>query len=145
MVCNFELLIREEGRALPVARDILVALSERAFRITGESPGDISLVVCGRRFISDLNERYLGTKGPTDVLAFSMREGERSGIPSSPLGDIVVSLDAAEQEAASNRSSAAEEFIVLFVHGLLHLLGCIHDSPDERSRMDKLASEILRV
>lgn len=140
---DFKLFVREEGRDLPITRDCLFTLSERAFAATGASPGDISLLVCGDPFISELNEQYLGTAGPTDVLAFPLREGERPRIPHHPLGDIVISCDAAEQEASSGGSSVAEEFIFLFVHGLLHLLGYIHDSLEDRRRMDELAYEII--
>jgi rRNA maturation RNase YbeY len=162
----FELTVRLEGEKLPVPKKLLAALTSRAFRLTGREPGDVSLVVAGDGFIAWLNERYLGERGPTDVLSFPLREEafteepRRSGRQGSrpkgrgqaqvpgrgagPLGDIVISVETAERQAGNGGKALAEEFRLLYLHGLLHLLGYTHDRTADRTAMDGMLHEILK-
>jgi probable rRNA maturation factor len=167
----FELSVREEGGSLPVSRTKLVELTALAFRLTGREPGDVSLVVAGDGFIAALNEKYLGESGPTDVLSFCLRDEDfregltqrepqrlRSEEPAprptpgqqpprhpglTPWGDIVISVETAELQARSGAVTLADEFQLLYLHGLLHLLGYTHDEEEDRARMDEVLRTIL--
>jgi len=141
---TFRLFIREEKRRAPVQRKILEKLADHAFFITGRKEGDISLVFCDDEFIRGLNERYLHRSGPTDVLSFSMREGEYSELGDALLGDIVISVDTARKQAEQMNHSLEKEIMVLFIHGLLHLLGYIHNLENERREMTEHTKTILR-
>ncbi len=140
---NFDIRIKEEGGRIPLSSEELKVIASRCFKITGKKEGDISLVVCDDGFISSLNEKYLSEKSPTDVLAFPQREGIKQPFDDRILGDIVISVETAEKQASQMGKTLVEEFKILFVHGLLHLLGYDHDTEDNKKQMDILAEKIL--
>jgi probable rRNA maturation factor len=143
----FELSVREEGAKLPLPREKLRELTARAFRVAGREPGDVSLVVSDDGFIAALNEKYLGERGPTDVLSFPLREARASaktrGRQSGHLGDIVISVDTAGLQAKKAGKKLAEEFLLLYLHGLLHLLGFTHDTALDGAEMGEMQRSIL--
>ncbi len=140
---GFQIYVREENRKLPVSVDTLMSISLHAYMLMKKEAKDISLVVCDDEFIRRLNKKYMKRNMPTDVLSFSMEEGELGNIESPVLGDIIISLDTTEKQAAQLGESAEEEFFILYTHGLLHLLGLDHEKPDEEKEMKKYTSEIL--
>ncbi len=95
--------------------------------------------------ITSLNSRYRGIEGPTDVLSFSLIEGEEFIDPSSikALGDVVISIDYAERQADEQGHSLEHELDVLLAHGLLHLLGYDHMETDEAEIMFSRQAEII--
>ena len=101
------------------------------------------LLVTDRR-IRALNRRYRGEDTPTDVLAFSQREG--GGPPGQPglLGDVVISVETAARQAARAGHSLTREAALLLIHGILHLLGHDHATAVERRRMWALQRRLLR-
>jgi len=146
---DFNIYIKEENRNLPVSIKILKKLSRAAFSLTGKEAGDISLVVCDDQFISRLNTKYKGIEAPTDVLSFTMREEETPQIGSNILGDIIISIDTARRQANAMGETLDEEFLILFIHGLLHLLGYTHNyQKDEKTMMEftnKILSEVAQT
>jgi probable rRNA maturation factor len=89
-----------------------------------------------------LNRSYLGIDAPTDVLAFPASEldpetGRRY------LGDVLLSLPRAERQAKDAGHGLEAELQLLVVHGVLHLLGYDHASPDEKARMWAAQAEVL--
>lgn len=102
----------------------------------------ISITFVGRAAISRLNQRYLGHRGPTDVISFGLgRIGERGAV----LGDIYICVDVARENARRQNVSAGEEVLRLVVHGTLHVLGHDHAEGSERvsSRMWRKQERIL--
>ncbi len=101
--------------------------------------------------IREYNRRYRGLDEPTDVLAFAAQEkptDQRFVAPRGTehwLGDIVISLQQARAQARVANHYIDAEVRLLAVHGLLHLLGYDHDSPDEERAMSELADGILRL
>lgn len=140
---NFDIQIREEGGRSPLKRKELIDIALRCFKITGKKEGDISIVVCDDGFISSLNEKYLDKKSPTDVLAFPQREGMSQPFDDNILGDIVISVESAENQALRMGKTLKEEFMLLFIHGLLHLLGFDHDTDDTKRQMELITEKIL--
>ncbi len=140
-----EVLIKEEKRRLPVSRQILSGATAMAFQLTGKKPGDISVVVCDDEYITQLNERYTGRSGPTDVLSFPMREGEFSDLSGALLGDIVISAETAAKQATEYGTTLEEEFLFLYIHGLLHLLGYTHETPMKEREMVEFSRKILSL
>jgi len=105
--------------------------------------GVVSVLLTDDDDIAALNATYRGRTGPTDVLSFSQREGEPGPEPVELLGDIVISVERAEAQAAEYGHSPAREMGFLAVHGLLHLLGYDHEHPDEEAEMMALTERIL--
>ena len=96
---------------------------------------ELSVSLVDDATIADLNARYRGIDRPTDVLSFSLVEGEHAERSGGLLGDVVVSLETADRQARRGRRSLDEEVLRLLVHGTLHLLGHDHELPDEARRM----------
>ena len=102
----------------------------------------------GRRYMATLHERWMGEKGPTDVLAFPMDELDTAR-PDDPdpgpalLGDVVLCPVVAVRQARAAGHSMADELLLLATHGVLHLLGYDHMEPDEEKEMFGLQSKLL--
>jgi probable rRNA maturation factor len=96
---------------------------------------ELSLRLTSDREIRKLNHQYRQKDQPTDVLAFASLEAEFPQLDELQeplyLGDIVISLDTARQQAQAQAHSLTVELGWLVSHGLLHLLGWDH--PDESS------------
>lgn len=120
-----------------------------------ENPGDarprileteVELALVDDATIQELNRATRGFDKPTDVLSFSNREiqdPELRGAVAQGLGQIVISLPAAERNAEIMKQPLEEELKFLFLHGLLHMLGYDHQTPDEEFEMMSLAYGIL--
>jgi probable rRNA maturation factor len=104
---------------------------------------ELSLLIVDDQEMAELNQQWLGRQGPTNVLAFSQREGS-AGPHTELLGDVVVSLDTCAREAADNGLEPGEHLLRLIIHGVLHLLGHEHEKggPEAR-RMEELTEELL--
>lgn len=89
---------------------------------------ELSVLFTDDREIAALNDRYLGKKGATDVLAFPMAGGPEPSPPTPMLGDVVVSLETALKEAEELGVSVTEMVDRLLIHGILHLLGFDHET-----------------
>ena len=104
-------------------------------------PKDASLtiVITDDDEIQALNRQFRDVDAPTDVLAFSDIEDGGAFVNGSGeplyLGDVIVSLPRARQQAAERGCSTLDEMRLLVVHGLLHLLGYDHATPDEEAEM----------
>jgi rRNA maturation RNase YbeY len=104
----------------------------------------LSLLLTDDQEIAELNYRFLKRQGPTNVLAFTMRENDASEPETPMLGDIVISLDAALRDAKTAGETFQETLDRLLVHGLLHLVGYDHEiSEEEGLRMDKETHRLL--
>jgi len=106
--------------------------------------GEISILIVDDPEIEKLNRKYLNRNGPTNVIAFPMREGEFSHLTPQLLGDVVISTDTAANEALSSGMSMEQRFKELLVHGILHLFGYDHETsvPDAR-KMEIKNQELL--
>ncbi|WP_152057486.1 rRNA maturation RNase YbeY, partial [Aliarcobacter butzleri] len=85
---------------------------------------DIELIVVKNDEIQELNKEYRNIDKPTDVLSFPMNF---EVIDMPLLGSIVISTDFVQEKAKEFKHSFNEEFTLLFIHGLLHLLGFDHE------------------
>ena len=108
--------------------------------------GELSILLLDDPQIAILNQKYLDRQGPTNVIAFAMREGEFSHLTPQLLGDVVISVDTAAREAQDAGLSRERRFNELLVHGILHLFGYDHeDSEKEARRMEEKSRELLRL
>lgn len=109
------------------------------------------LTLTGDEHLKEYNRRYRGLDEPTDVLAFAAREAPSDQRFQAPpgtenwLGDIVISLPRARQQARAARHSMNDEVRLLAVHGFLHLLGYDHAEPEEEARMQELTNRVLAL
>ena len=112
----------------------------------GSPEGELSILVVDDSEITTLNKDYLNRLGPTNVIAFPMKEGDFSDINPQLLGDVVISTETAGREALQSGISTEERFAQLLVHGILHLFGFDHEKSEQDARkMEKKSNELLRL
>lgn len=104
---------------------------------------ELSVVFVDDEEIQGLNARWRGKDQPTDVLSFPLENEGLPGPAARVLGDIVVSVDTARRQAAEYGHSLDRELGFLLVHGLLHLLGEDHETPEDDARMRARQRELL--
>jgi probable rRNA maturation factor len=108
--------------------------------------GELSVVLVDDEQMSSLNWQYRKRRGPTNVLAFAMRDGEFGAISPELLGDLVISLPTAQREAAEAGIPLDTMFSRLLVHGILHLVGFDHEQGEDAAReMDERSAELLAL
>ncbi len=106
-------------------------------------PAAITLVLTDNATVRQLNNDYRSLDQPTDVLSFPA--GEIPGMESLYLGDIIISVPFAEQQAAASGHPAIAELQLLAVHGTLHLLGHDHADAEGKERMWKGQTAVLTL
>jgi len=131
------------GDGLPAEQRRLVSLSARAaLADQGVSRGQLAIVLADRERMRDLNREYAGQDSPTDVLSFA--DGSLDPQSGEPyLGDVVICLPVALEQAASAGNSPESELALMAVHGVLHLLGHDHGQPAERAKMWEAQQRVL--
>ncbi len=121
----------------------LPATVERAAVKVGELYGldsaEVSVTLTDNVYIHELNKKYRGIDRPTDVLSFALNEGDEPEVFDGPevnmLGDIIISVERAEEQASEYGHSVEREIAFLTVHGMLHLLGYDHMEEEDRKEM----------
>ncbi len=108
---------------------------------------ELSVNIIGDRKIRILNREYLGKDRPTNVISFSLQEGECGLINTTALGDIVISADTSAREAEEAGLTSSERLIFLLLHGILHLTGHDHERSGEAEahRMELKEKEIWKL
>jgi probable rRNA maturation factor len=91
--------------------------------------------------MTELNNSYRGKNQPTDILTFAYNELIEHGIL---LGEIIICTDQAKRDAHEIGISLEQEYMWLFSHGFLHLLGYDHATDEELLHMRKLESELMK-
>jgi len=94
---------------------------------------DIEFVLCNDTYMQNINREFRAQDKTTDVLSFPLED-----MPNAPLGTIVVSLDTASQAATRYNHAVEDEIALLFIHGLLHLLGYDHEVDEGQMRQKEV-------
>lgn len=157
-----EVFAADEQDDFPVDTLRWVRLAEAVLADEGVS-GDteLSMLFVDETSIADLNKRFLGREGPTDVLAFPIDEeptesgrspdsggtgpGYTGDVEEAPtlLGDVVICPAVAHRNAPGHAGTYEDELALLVVHGVLHLLGMDHLDDDEAEEMEERERALL--
>ena len=99
---------------------------------------EIELIITNNSEIQEINKAHRNIDKPTDVLSFPYED-----MPMSPLGSIVIAQEFIENKAEELGHTPSDEMTLLFIHGLLHLLGFDHevDSGEMRDKEELLIKE----
>ena len=125
-------------------KEPLERAAQAALQHESQSPDvELSVVLTDNARLHELNLNYLGVDSPTDVLSFPASETDPE-TGSRYLGDILISVPRAQAQAEAAGVPLESEVQLLVVHGVLHLLGHDHAEPEEKDRMWKAQSEILK-
>lgn len=131
-----------EAPVAPELESAVLADAERLLGLLGLEDAELSVLLCDDARIHALNRGWRGVDAPTDVLSFpqdALPGGERV------LGDVVVSVDTASRQAASEGHALRAELRILLVHGLCHLLGHDHHEEAETRAMRAEEQRLLRA
>jgi probable rRNA maturation factor len=152
----------DEQSTHPVDTIRWIRLAEAVLKAEGvRGDTEVSLLFVDEAAIADLNSRFLGREGPTDVLAFPIDDepvesgrspdsgGSGPGFTSEPeeapslLGDVVICPAVANRNAPEHAGNYDDEIALLVVHGLLHILGMDHEDSEEAEAMETRERELL--
>ncbi len=102
---------------------------------------EMSVTLMDNEHIHEINREYRKVDRPTDVISFALNEGDEPNIegeiPVNMLGDIIISVEKAIEQAGDYGHSVRREIAFLTVHGMLHLLGYDHIEEADRVEMRK--------
>lgn len=136
---------------------LLESILQKAGEAEGIDHGEVDLTFVDNERIHELNLEYRGIDRPTDVLSFAMNEtGEdepeiiygtkdHDSLEEVPyvLGDIIISVTRAQEQALEYGHSLDRELGFLFVHGFLHLLGYDHQDAESEAEMMSKQEHVL--
>ncbi len=151
MISIVEINVLIEG-GIPFNEDWLRQVAEQTLMAESiGSPAELGLVITSDDQVRQLNRLFRGIDGPTDVLSFANMEtkaGESAGFIPPPdglqhLGEVIIAYPQATRQAAENGHSVEREVALLVIHGVLHLLGYDHDTPEQEAEMRARETAIL--
>ncbi len=131
-------VLDETGLLSQVQEEAIRHAAETALKLSGGA-GDVSVAVVSDEQIREMNAQYRDVDAATDVLSFANDEGE--ALAEAPeedahfLGDIAISLQTAARQAEEIGQSLERELAFLTVHGVLHLSGYDHMTPEDEEKM----------
>ena len=141
--------VRLEGGRLEAApsidRRLLRSRARRILRELGHARSELSIALVDDETIAVLNRAYRGQPRPTDVLSFSLLEGEHADYRGRLLGDVVIGVETAARRTRSARRGIDEEVARLLIHGVLHLLGHDHVRSADARAMRREERRLLRA
>jgi len=135
--------------------DAIEAAAAAVLRAEGMDDGDLAVFITSDEEVRALNLEWRGIDAPTDVLSFAThdtteyQEVIRNAPPdlqalfARALGDVLIAYPYAERQATRFGNSTANELLLLTVHGVLHLLGYDHATPEDEAAMWQRQEEIL--
>ncbi len=139
-------LIDDQDDPLPPHLDVLASLVIEREGFGGDTEVAVHFVDAPR--MAELNSRFMGKPGPTDVLALpieDLRAGEvpDPGGPPISLGDVFVCPEVVRAQAASSAVPFGDELALMVVHGILHLMGYDHHADQDAELMERRETELL--
>ena len=160
---SVSVFVADEQTEHPVDTMQWMRLAENVLAAEGvRGEAELSVLFVDAEAMADLNRRFHGKEGPTDVLAFPIDEepveGGRSPdsggtgpgySPAEPedmpilLGDVVICPSVAASNAPEHAGTYDDEIALLLVHGILHLMGMDHLDDEEAEQMEAREQELL--
>jgi probable rRNA maturation factor len=158
-----EVFVADEQAEFPVEHLRWLHLAEGVLGEEGvRGDAELSILFVDEATMTDLNLRFTGKEGPTDVLSFPIDEEPTEGgrspdsggsgpgyTPPEPsdlpilIGDVVVCPAVATRNAPEHAGTYTDEIALLIVHGILHLMGMDHEEDDEAELMEARERELL--
>ena len=125
--------------------NVIKRVAEKVLSMEKSEGCELSIFLTDDKYIQQLNKQYRGVDKPTDVLAFAMNEGIDNNLNSEVLGDVVVSVTRAKEQADFYGHSFKVEMTLLVAHGILHLLGYDHEKENDLLVMQQKQKEALKT
>lgn len=138
-----ECTIYKTVRSIGVSRKRIVAVCEAVFLACDKKDAVMSVHFIGDAKMRTLNRVHRGVDRPTDVLSFSVQEGEHI-FDSKEWGDVFIAIPYIRRQAKRFGVSFEEELFRMLIHGILHLLGYDHERPKDAKEMFGLQESLLK-
>lgn len=116
--------------------------AEKALRVAPAGGAGVTIAFVSDRAMRELNGRWRGKLERTDVLSFPAAQERFEKLEGTSLGDVVISVEQAERQAAEHGLDFHEEVAQLILHGLLHLCGYDHET--DNGEMNRLELRLRR-
>jgi probable rRNA maturation factor len=129
-------------RKVPMDCERWRAFVEKALKVAPAEGAGVTVVFVSDRAMRELNRRWRGKRGTTDVLSFPAEQDEFERAEGSTLGDVVISVEQAARQAAEQGAELDEEVSQLILHGVLHLCGYDHET--DEGEMNRLEVRLRR-
>lgn len=137
-----EIIRRDDGKEFPSRK--LKKVAQKVLEIVEQDQAELCLVLVGNAEIRKLNAQFRKKDYPTDVLSFPAGDELPTGV--QLLGDVIISVEKAREQAKEKRRTLDEELVMLLIHGIVHLLGYDHErSPKDARIMERLEKKIYRA
>ena len=143
-----QILLSNRQRKHPISTLLLKNTAVRILSDLGcPEDTELSVSIVGDRTIRRINREYLARDRPTNVISFSLREGDCGAIMTHALGDVIISADTAAREALEGGIETGERIGFLLLHGILHLCGYDHERSGEveARRMEAKEKALFRM
>lgn len=132
--------------------DSLLQFSANYLKLSADT--EMSVTFMDNAAIQEINRTYRGKDTPTDVISFAMEDEGEDEVPiifeeelefdmPRTLGDIMISIERAQEQAEEYGHSYDRELVFLALHGFLHINGYDHMTPEDEKEMFGLQKEIL--
>jgi len=115
-------------RKLPMDCERWKAFAAKALKVASADGAGVTVAFVSDRVMRELNWRWRGKRGTTDVLSFPAEQAEFEKLSEITLGDVIISVERAEKQAAEHGLSFEREVEQLILHGVLHLCGYDHET-----------------
>jgi probable rRNA maturation factor len=128
------------GAAVPERKD-LARWARRA--LAADARGELTVRIVGESESAELNSRYRGKRGATNVLSFGAEAPPEATGELLPLGDLVICAPVVEREAREQGKAPAAHWAHMVVHGALHLQGYDHETARDAAIMEARERALL--
>jgi len=136
-----EIVRRDGGKKYPAAK--LKRVATGILELLEQDHAELSVALIGNSEMRKLNACYRKKDYPTDVLSFPAAQ-DMLGV--RLLGDVIISVDKAKEQARERGRTLDAEMITLVIHGVLHLLGYDHERSAKDARiMGRLEKRLYRA
>ena len=127
-----------------ISRREIKQIALKVLELVKQDEAELSLGFVDNKEIQALNAQFRKKNAPTDVLSFPA--DDRSTLGARLLGDVIISVEKASQQAKERKRSLHEEIVTLLIHGILHLIGYDHERSARDARiMGRLEKKIFRA
>jgi probable rRNA maturation factor len=137
--------VQDLQEGLPIESLPLGEWAAQVLELLKITEAELSVVVVDNAQIQELNKTYLEHDRPTNVISFPQQEGDGPA-DNNHLGDVVISIERASEEAAEAGMRLDERMLQLLIHGICHLLGYDHErgTDEQASQMEEVEESLFK-
>ena len=129
-------------RKLTIKGHVWECFVEKVLSVAPANGAGVTVAFVSDRAMRELNRMWRHKTGTTDVLSFPAEQDKFEQTEGQTLGDVVISVEQAQRQAAEHHLTFSHEVAQLILHGVLHLCGYDHET--DNGEMNKLELRLRR-